>query len=161
MVAAIAFTTRSLSSDISPPPTLYSFSSPTRFNRWSGPEAMGTSMVSCLRRVWTRSHASIFDVFAMREALFDGDVVEEKSAIAFVVWWPLLSGGFTATGLVSEGFDLGLCKNSSSFQKISSGFEVSLQGKQHCGRGDSVRVVMVLREGDAHRIGDEDDEGAR
>ncbi|WVZ05168.1 hypothetical protein V8G54_018514 [Vigna mungo] len=99
MVAAIAFTTGSVSSDISPP-----------------------------HQLCTRFHPQL-DTTA---ALFDGDVVEEKSAIAFAVWWPLLSGGFAATGLVSEGFDLGLCKNSSSFQKISSGSEVSLQGKQHC-----------------------------
>ncbi|XP_022641290.1 uncharacterized protein LOC111242388 [Vigna radiata var. radiata] len=70
---------------------------------------------------WRFCKGSIFDIFTMREALFDGDVVEEKSAIAFAVWWPLLSGG----------------------------------------RGDSMRVMMVLREGDARRICDEDDEGAR
>ncbi|KOM48419.1 hypothetical protein LR48_Vigan07g212300 [Vigna angularis] len=70
---------------------------------------------------WCFREGSIFDVFAMREALFDGDVVEEKSWIAFAVWWPPVSGSFAVTGLVSEGSDLGLCKNSSSFPKISSG----------------------------------------
>ncbi|KOM43520.1 hypothetical protein LR48_Vigan05g112400 [Vigna angularis] len=70
--------------------------------------------------------AMVVDVFTMREALFDGDVVEEKSGLAFAVWWPLFSGGFATTRLVTEGFDLGLCKNASSFPKISSGFVVSL-----------------------------------
>ncbi|WVZ23423.1 hypothetical protein V8G54_001967 [Vigna mungo] len=57
----------------------------------------------------------------MIEVRFDGDIVKEKSGFAFTMRWPLFSGSFAAIGLVIGGFDLGLCKNSSSFPNHFSG----------------------------------------
>ncbi|BAT74840.1 hypothetical protein VIGAN_01260900 [Vigna angularis var. angularis] len=65
-----------------------------------------------------------------------------RSGLAFAVWWCLFSDSFVTTELVIECFDLGLCRNSSSFPQIPLGSKIRVL---QMGKGEKHSAFLFLR----------------